>query len=81
MRELLPFEPPRLEEISTVTLSTQRYEQLLDAETRLDIVLDILKNYVDNVNYIDETTRNLFIATGHTGYLQNVLKERGKDNG
>lgn len=79
------FETPEIKEIKLqdlnradecIKVSVCRYQELLDAETRLDAIVDYLKGKLGKYTSVEE--KDVLIIAGHASYV-NAFYEKNKE--
>ena len=59
-----------------ITIPVARYETLLDAETRLDMIVDIIKSDL----YIDDLEKAVLIMLAHGSDIEDFAGKDGNSN-
>lgn len=81
------FEFPEIREVKLVPdnhadefikIPVVRYEELLDAETRLEAIMNIIKDDFENAKYPTELGRAVLLIAGYTSYFEE-REERKKE--
>lgn len=79
------FETPEIKEIKLqdlnrsaecIKVSVGRYQELLDAETRLDAIVDYLKGKLGKYTSVEE--KDVLIIAGYASYV-NAFYEKNKE--
>lgn len=52
-----------------IKIPVVRYEELLDTETRLEAIMNIIKDDFENAKYPTELERTALLIAGHTSYV------------
>lgn len=53
-----------------IKIPVVRYEELLDAETRLEAIMNIIKDDFENAKYPTELGRTVLLIAGYTSYFE-----------